>query len=315
MFEAPYWRENENSGNIFSYRSASKEYAIKLAEHVKTDISDMRIAIDCANGAVCSSAQKLFEMLGCDTSFIFDKPDGKNINLECGSTDMSFLCKYVKENSFDCGIAFDGDGDRCLFVDDMGCEVDGDVMLALLAEDMKERGILKNNSVVVTVLSNIGLESYCRNLGIKTLLCDVGDKNVSDMMYNEDVDLGGEGSGHIIFADNSRHGDGMFTALKMLSLIKRKGQNLSILSGRIPRVPQVMRNIRLSSDDILRVKRSGELDRICEDFGRKNISDGRCVVRASGTEPCVRVMVQKEDRYDAETMALDIEREIMRILR
>ncbi|MBE6574538.1 MAG: phosphoglucosamine mutase [Ruminococcaceae bacterium] len=311
LFESRYWREYEKCGTANIVTHAQMDYAHHLYSLLDTDISELEIAVDCANGAASSVASMLFDLTGCRTHFIFCEPDGKNINDRCGSTDMSQLSRYVRENHLDCGIAFDGDADRCLFTDEKGNRISGDIIMALCARDLASRGMLKGERIIATVMSDPGLSEFCEGLGIKVELCNVGDRNVSLTMKKTGANLGGEESGHIIFGDMATHGDGLLTSLMMLSVMARKKLPLSELVFDIPRYSTVTRNIRVTDREGIKEKVKEVNDEATKELGNK----GRAVVRVSGTESCIRISVSTKDALFSEATADRIESRIREFLK
>jgi len=253
-----------------------------------------RIAIDCANGAASETARLLFRRLHAEFEIIADEPDGVNINVECGSTHLNYLADMMKTRRFDIGIAFDGDADRCLIVDEKGNKVDGDMILAVMARDMKESGTLKNNAFIGTVVSNAGMDIFARENGFEFHRSDVGDRNVLEMMRDLDCNLGGESSGHVIFTDIMTTGDGQLTAIKFLNVLCTSGRTVSELISDVPRLPQVMPSFKLSGGDRQRDAIMSH-PRLKEEIGRQEAlldGNGRIHIRPSGTEPIIRVLVE-----------------------
>ena len=253
-----------------------------------------RIAIDCANGAASETARSLFTAIGADFDIFFDNPNGVNINDECGSTHIEALHEIVKNGHYDIGFAFDGDADRCLAVDERGETIDGDMMLAVLACDMKKAGKLRGSGMVGTIITNAGFESFAHNNGLILHRAAVGDRNVLEMMWEKDCNIGGESSGHLIFSDDSTAGDGQLTALKMLNTLTSSGKKASELVQGFTRFPQVMPGYTLTGgaeqrDAIMSDPRlEAEIAR-CQQL----LSDeGRILIRPSGTEPLIRVLVE-----------------------
>lgn len=274
-----------------SEKSAFEEYINHIAS-ASADVSGIRVAIDCANGSASTTAKKVFSKIGADFDIFCDKPDGWNINYGCGSTHLENLRNIVLNGSYDIGIAFDGDADRCLAVDELGNEIDGDKIMAVLAKHMKDKGKLTGNTVVATVYSNLGLHCYARENDIKVLCAKAGDRYVLEEMQKGGYSLGGEKSGHIIALDFATTGDGQLTAALLLSLLKESGKKASEVFSKIEMYPQVLRGIEVpnNSKNVLAQKpqvaaaiREGE-----EILG----SEGRILVRPSGTEALVRVMVE-----------------------
>lgn len=253
-----------------------------------------RIAIDCGNGASSETARMLFRQLHAEFEIIADEPDGVNINVDCGSTHINYLQDIMRTGRFGIGFAFDGDADRCLIVDERGEPVDGDQIMAALSRDMRDAGNLKSNGFVGTVVSNSGMDVFARNEGFVFHRSAVGDRNVLEMMLETGCNLGGEFSGHVIFTDDATTGDGQLTAVKFLNLLIKTGKTVSELIGDIPRYPQVMPSYRLKGG-------AAERDAIMADDGfaaeiKKQeallAGEGRVLVRPSGTEPLIRVLVE-----------------------
>jgi len=285
------------------HRYWSKEYT-KFIAGVSEGRYDGRIAIDCANGASSETARVLFTELGLEFSIFSDKPDGVNINDKCGSTHIEALQDIVRNGSFSIGFAFDGDADRCLVVDERGEIVDGDMILGVLARDMTSSGKLKGSAIVGTVVSNSGMDVYAQNNNFKFLRAPVGDRNVLDMMRETGSNLGGESSGHIIFLDDTTTGDGQLTAIKFLNVLISSGKTVSELVSDIPRYPQVMPSYKLTggADQRDAIMASPLL---WDEIARQEkllAGEGRILVRPSGTEPLIRVLVE------AKTEALAVEK-------
>ena len=264
----------------------------------------LRIALDTANGATTTVAPRLFRELGFDVELLGAAPDGRNINLDCGSTHPERLARTVRERRCRVGVAFDGDGDRAILVDADGRIVDGDAVLLMCARHMKATGTLRNNAVVATVMSNIGLEIGLRESDIDLVRCPVGDKYVMEEMLRRDISLGGEQSGHIIFSDHLFTGDGIVTALSVLRVMADTGRELSDLSGQLVTYPQVLLNVRVREKKDLRgVPAVAEaMDRV----ERRLAGHGRLLVRYSGTEPLLRVMLEGKDQQEIQGWAAEI---------
>jgi phosphoglucosamine mutase len=264
------------------------------------------VAVDCANGSASATAQKLFSELGAECHLLFCEPDGININDACGSTHTEALARYVVDNGLDAGVAFDGDADRCLCVDENGELVDGDMIMAICALDMKKRGKLSRNTVVGTVMTNLGFIKFCEANGIRFNTTKVGDRYVLEEMLLEEYDFGGEQSGHVVFRDFATTGDGQLTAVQLLSLMRREGKKLSELKQVMHRYPQCMVNVPVSPEG----KVNFFTDPVIKDAVAKakkllNENDGRIVVRPSGTEPLIRVMTEGLDQALIERVAKD----------
>ncbi|MBQ0011036.1 MAG: phosphoglucosamine mutase [Ruminococcus sp.] len=290
-------------GKITFASEAATDYIAHLKSTVLYAPSEMRVAVDCANGSASVTAKRLFADLGVQADILFDHPNGTNINESCGSTHMEALSAYVTEHKLDCGIAFDGDADRCLFVDENGNLTDGDMLMAICSLDLKERGRLNRNTVVGTVMTNFGFGKFCEENGLRFASTKVGDRFVLEEMLLEDYSFGGEQSGHIIFRDFATTGDGQLTAVQVLSLMKRKGKKLSELSGVMTRYPQVTLNIRTTADGKIRFYTDGEITKAIESAKEQLDSHGRILVRPSGTEPLIRVMVESMDTEEMQTVA------------
>ena len=277
------------------YRS---EYIGHLREILPPDprARTMRIAVDCANGATTTVAPRLFAELGFDARCIGCAPDGRNINLDCGSTHPQGLARIVADGGYDLGIAYDGDGDRAIFVDGAGRIVDGDAVMLMCAKQMRAEGRLKGDAIVATVMSNIGLELALREAGIGLVRCAVGDKYVMEEMLRRDLALGGEQSGHVIFSDYLFTGDGIATSLQVLRTVLASGRSLADLASEIVVYPQVLLNLRVREK--VDLKTIPEVDAVMTDVESRLAGNGRLLVRYSGTEPLLRVMLEGRDEAE-----------------
>ena len=294
----------------YAAHKASEGYIDHLVDTVSGDMGGLRILVDCANGAASATAGRLFERLKnlqCD--IINADPDGVNINNKCGSTHMDMLAAMVTAGGYDLGIAFDGDADRCLAVDELGQDIDGDQIMAACGLALKEEGKLGGDTVVATVMSNIGLHRFVKEHQMKVVCTSVGDRNVLECMLENGYAIGGEQSGHMIFLEHATTGDGQLTALQILDLLSRRGTKASALFGQCARFPQVLINVSISGGNPAkeRVMASQWLkDSIAEQEAVLK-DDGRILVRPSGTEALIRVMVEAADpdvaRTSAETVA------------
>ena len=282
-------------GRVSRRDSAVADYVDFLARAIGAQLSGVRVAIDCANGASSVTARLLFERLGAECHFIGDEPDGGNINLGCGSTHLDKLAKYVVDNGLDCGVAFDGDADRCLAVDEKGAEIDGDKIIAILATGMKQAGTLEQDTAVVTVMSNMGFMEYMREHGMKTAITAVGDRYVLEEMRDNGYSIGGEQSGHIILLDHATTGDGQLTAGMLLRTLAEKHCKMSELNGLYTRFPQVMVNVKATPEEKARYKEDEYIAGFIESQQQSLMGLGRVLVRVSGTEPLIRVMVEGRD--------------------
>jgi phosphoglucosamine mutase len=263
-----------------------------------------RLAIDTANGATTTVAPRLFRELGYDVSVIGNSPDGRNINLDCGSTHPARLAGAVRGGDFRMGVAFDGDGDRAIFVDHAGRIVDGDAVMLLSARHMKAQGRLNGNAVVATVMSNIGLEIALRESGIDLVRCPVGDKYVMEEMLKRNISIGGEQSGHIIFSEHLFTGDGIATALSVMRVLADTGRELADLASELVTYPQVLINVPVREKKELRAVPAiaDAMDRV----EQRLAGQGRLLVRYSGTEPLLRVMIEGRDQQEIQGWAREI---------
>jgi len=292
-----YKMTGDNVGRISrDHAEWTNEYVKFLASASTAGRYNGRIAIDCANGAASETARLLFRSLHAEFEIIADEPDGININVECGSTHLSYLKDMMKSGRFGIGIAFDGDADRCLILDEKGNTVDGDMILAVMARDMKKSETLNGNAFVGTIVSNAGMDIFARDNGFTFHRSDVGDWNVLELMHKLNCNLGGESSGHIIFSDYITCGDGQLTAIKFLNVLTASGKTVSELIGDIPRLPQVMPSFHLKDgpsqrDYIMSHPKLAEEIKKHEETLKGN---GRINVRPSGTEPIIRVLVEAE---------------------
>ncbi len=270
-------------------------------ENYNTD--DFVVAIDTANGATSVVAEKVFTALGIKHYIMNNTPNGININQNCGSTHLDMLKKYVVENNCNLGIAYDGDGDRCLAVDENGNEIDGDRLLAIISNYMKEKGTLKNNTVVATVMSNLGLKKYAESNGLNFVQTKVGDRYVLEEMLKNGYNIGGEQSGHIIFLDYNPTGDGILTSLMLIKIMLEKGLAISKLCDIIRIYPQVLINAKVNSDKKYDFDKDPEIKSEMEKLEKEFSGNGRVLIRPSGTEPLVRVMIEGEDQGYIKTKA------------
>lgn len=298
----PSGPDGRGVGVASELRDALDEYV----DHVVAVLGDrrlggLRVVVDCANGAAFRAAPRVLRELGAHVEVLHAAPNGANINDGCGSTDPSDLQRAVVAVGADAGLAFDGDADRLIAVDEDGDVVDGDQILAIAAFDLQERGLLRHDAVVVTQMANGGLHRVLRDAGIEVVEVEVGDRNVLDALARRDLALGGEQSGHIIFPDLSTTGDGILTGALLLDVVEGTGQRLSRLASIVERVPQELRAVPVADKD--RLDGDGDFWReahaVMEDLG----DDGRVLVRPSGTENVVRVMVEASDADAAATAA------------
>ena len=274
---------------------ALDDYLAFLTKTTTEKFGGIKVALDCANGAAYKAAPLAMLDLGAQLCIIHNEPDGTNINDKCGSTHMDDLKAMVVENGADIGFAFDGDADRCLAVDEEGNLIDGDKILAICGLDMKQRGCLEKDTIVGTVMSNLGLTMMGRENGIEILQTAVGDRYVLERMLADGYNIGGEQSGHVIFLDYNSTGDGVLTAIQLLSVLKRSGKKASELADVMQVLPQVLVNARVNN-----AKKNNYMDdevvrKGIEELEQEFSQDGRVLIRTSGTEPMVRVMIEGKD--------------------
>ena len=290
--ELPY-AERENIGCTVDYAAGRNRYVGYLISLATRSYRDVKVGLDCANGASWMIAKNVFDALGAKTYVINNQPDGVNINTNCGSTHIEGLQKYVVENGLDVGFAFDGDADRCLCVDENGNLVDGDAIIYIYGRYLKERGKLLGNKVVTTVMSNFGLYKALDAIDVEYEKTAVGDKYVYENMQQNGYRLGGEQSGHIIFKKYATTGDGILTAIKMMEVMLEKKSTLSELASPFKVYPQVLTNVRVQ--DKATVNADADVQLAVAEVADALGSDGRILVRESGTEPVIRVMVEAGD--------------------
>ena len=280
----------EKIGKLYSGNELTQKYVQHIKQSISGDLSGIKIALDCANGATTGVAPFIFGDLEADIETIGCKPNGININDNVGSTKIDTIANFVKENNVDVGFAFDGDGDRVLAVDSKGNIVDGDKIMFILAKHLKEQGELKDNMVVSTVMSNIGFYKAIEENGLQTVKTAVGDRYVVEEMRNNDYSLGGEQSGHIILMNYATTGDGILTAVKLADIIKTSGKSLEELAGEVSIYPQKLVNIKVI--DKKSAMEDVEILAECEKVEEELEGNGRILLRASGTENLIRVMVE-----------------------
>ena len=287
---------NDELGVIRSGETLVEQYIDHIVSTVEGDLSGIRVVADCANGSASATAAKIFAKLGADVTILNDEPNGVNINDNCGSTHIDVLGKYVRENGFDLGVAFDGDADRCLAVDENGELVDGDKLIAIFASQLKQEGKLANNTAVVTVMSNMGFFKFAEQAGIHVEKTSVGDRYVLQNMLEHGHCIGGEQSGHIIFREFMTTGDGQLTAVQLLRAIKKSGKKLSELAQLMQVYPQVILNVRADKEMKRMVKVDEGVLKRQQQLEEGMNGNGRILVRPSGTEPVIRIMVEGLDR-------------------
>ena len=257
---------------------------------------DFVVGLDTANGATYQVAEKVFKALGINYKIINNNPNGININDRCGSTHLEGLKKYVVENKLSLGVAYDGDGDRCLAVDEKGNEIDGDKILAIISQSLRRKGKLSKDTIVATVMSNLGLNKYTRDNGLELIQTKVGDRYVLEEMLKDGFNLGGEQSGHVILLDYNPTGDGILTSLMLIKTILEEGKKASELGDEIKLYPQVLVNAKVNSEKKYDYKENKEIKDAIEKLEKEFAGQGRVLIRPSGTEPLVRVMIEGEDQ-------------------
>lgn len=293
-------------GKISFSSKAVDDYIFHLAMTADGDFKGMKIALDCANGSASVTARALFTRLGAKCFIINETPNGTNINENCGSTHLEQLQKFVVENKCDIGFAFDGDADRLLVVDENGEVVDGDKIIAVCSKFMKENNKLKNNTAVVTVMSNMGFFKFCEKNDINCVKTKVGDRYVLEEMVKNGYVIGGEQSGHIIFLDYATTGDGQMSAIQVLNVLKSTGKKISELASEMQVYPQVLINVRVSNFGKTRLDKDEEVQLAIREASEELGDTGRVLVRVSGTEPLVRVMLEGEDYNQIKSLAESI---------
>ncbi|MGI6669931.1 MAG: phosphoglucosamine mutase [Acetivibrionales bacterium] len=286
--------------------NALRDYIEFLKETADVSLKGLKIAIDCANGASYKAAPAIFAELGARVFAINDKPDGLNINKGCGSTHISGLQEHVIQTGADLGFAFDGDADRVLAVDEKGNVVDGDRIMAIIGLALKQSGRLEKDTIVVTVMSNMGLDIMAEKYGINLVKTKVGDRYVLEEMLEKGYVIGGEQSGHVIFLKHNTTGDGLLTALQLLNVLKSSGKKLSELASVMQVLPQVLKNARVKNENKHCYMDDEVVARLCRELENEFHGEGRVLIRPSGTEPLVRVMIEGKDKDYIEKKAAEL---------
>ena len=303
-----------DSGNLEEHTAANdkigiSEYALDLEDEyvyffrklfddvIETNNrTDFIVGIDTANGATYKVAEKVFKNLGINYKIINNTPNGVNINDNCGSTHLDNIKKFVKENKLSLGIAYDGDGDRCLAIDENGEEIDGDKLLAIISQNLRKHNKLNKDTIVATVMSNLGLNKYARDNGLEFLQTKVGDRYVLEEMLKNGYNLGGEQSGHIILLDYNPTGDGILTSLMLIKTILEENKKASELGSLVKKYPQTLVNAKVNSDKKYDYDKDAQIKEAIAKLEREFAGNGRVLIRPSGTEPLVRVMIEGEDQ-------------------
>ncbi len=291
-------------GRRIHMKKAAQEYIDHIVSTTDVSLEGMKVVLDCANGAASEVAPWIFKLLGAEVIPYYNMPDGNNINDNCGSTHPDQLSRLVPELGADVGLAFDGDADRLIAVDEHGNVVDGDKIMSICAMDMKQRGTLAKETLVATVMSNMGMEATLKNNGIKLLRTDVGDRYVLERMLADGYNLGGEQSGHVIFLDNNTTGDGILSGVQLLSVLKREGKQLSRLAKRVEIYPQVLVNATVNNAKKYDYQDDAEIQKAIKELEKRFAGEGRVLIRTSGTEPLVRVMIEGKDHAEITKQAV-----------
>lgn len=289
MQELPY-ATRENIGRTVDFSAGRNRYIGYLISIPTRSFKNYRVGLDCSNGSASSVAKSVFDALGAKTYVINNNPDGTNINTNCGSTHIEVMQKFVKEKHLDVGFAYDGDADRCIAVDHLGNVIDGDLIMYVCGKYMMERGKLENNTIVTTIMSNLGLYKACDRAGIRYEKTAVGDKYVCENMMANGHSLGGEQSGHIIFSKHATTGDGILTSLMVMEVMIEKKTSLNVLASEVTIYPQLLKNVRVSNKAAAR--NNAAVKEAIAEVEKELGDEGRILVRESGTEPVIRVMVE-----------------------
>lgn len=304
--ETPSYKLGGDVGNRLFSKHAVKDYIDHVVATTDVRFDGMTIALDCANGSASVCAKDIFTALGAKCIMLSDTPDGTNINENCGSTHPEELMHFVKTASLDLGLAFDGDADRMLAVDENGELVDGDKVIAICAKRMKEEGRLKQDTAVVTVMSNMGFFKFCDAEGIQCARTAVGDRYVLERMLKDDYNIGGEQSGHVIFLDYATTGDGELSGVQLIETVVKSGKKLSELASVMTVYPQVLINVKVSPEGKQKYNNDEYIIAATQKAEMELMGDGRVLVRVSGTEPLVRVMLEGKDIDHIQKLGEDI---------
>ena len=295
-------------GNCLAAPRAVEKYKEFLKSSATESFEGMTVVLDCANGSASGIAADVFKELGAKVISWADEPDGCNINDLCGSTHPDSLQELMTERMADAGFAFDGDADRVIAADEMGNIVDGDRIMGICAKEMKAEGRLKDNMLVVTVLSNLGLKLRMKELGINVVETAVGDRYIIERMRQKGYTLGGEQSGHIIFYDKNTTGDGMLSAIQVMNILAKTKKRFSVLADEVPILPQVMVNVIVKPEDKAAALEDADMKAAIADVEKRLEGEGRVLVRASGTEPLIRIMLEGKSEEQINPLAISIAR-------
>ncbi len=309
------FENNKEIGRSFFCKNAVADYVDYVCKTTECgDLSGIKVIVDCANGSASTTAASIFKKLKVNADFINDAPDGFNINENCGSTHIDRLANYVREGNYDVGVAFDGDADRCLAVDEDGNIIDGDQLIAIFAKHMKNNNCLAGDTVVVTVMSNLGFFHFAKENNINLEVTKVGDRYVLEKMLTNGHKIGGEQSGHIIFKDFANTGDGQLTAVQLLNCIKNSGKSFSELASVMNKFPQVLVNVKANSEQKEIYLNSSEIEEYIQKKKQLLGEDGRILVRCSGTEPIIRVMIEGKNKNLIKEMSNEIAEKIVEVV-
>lgn len=295
-----------NVGKRSTIHSQLDDYAGFVKSSIKGDLKGLKVAIDCANGAAYKVAPKALRELGAEVYVINDEPNGVNINCNCGSTHIEQLQKFVLEKGADVGLAFDGDADRVLAVDENGKLIDGDQIMSIIGLELKKEGKLAKDTIVVTVMSNLGFDIMAKREGINIEKTNVGDRYVLENMLQNGYVLGGEQSGHIIFLEYNTTGDGLLTGVQLLNVLKTSGQKLSELASVMQVLPQVLKNAKIKNENKTKYLEDSVVCKMCKELEEEFKGEGRVLIRPSGTEPLVRVMIEGKDQEYITARAIEL---------
>ncbi len=285
---------------------ALDDYIAFVKTTIACDFKGIKVALDCANGASYKAAPLTLYELGAQVSVIHNEPDGVNINRNCGSTHLQELQRFVLETGSDIGLAFDGDADRMLAIDEKGNTIDGDQIMAIIGLELKKKGKLAKDTIVATVMSNLGFDIMAKQEGLNIVKTKVGDRYVLEEMLGKGYVLGGEQSGHIIFLEHNTTGDGLLTALQLLSVIKSTGKKASELASVMQILPQVLKNAKVRNDNKHKYLEDEVIAKLCKDLEQEFHGEGRVLIRPSGTEPLVRVMIEGKDQQYITNRAVEL---------
>lgn len=296
---------SESIGRCNDYIQGRNRYISYLSSIPVNSFRGYKVGLDCSNGSAFTIAKTVFDMLGADTYIINNKPDGTNINRDCGSTHIEHLAQYVRNNGLDMGFAFDGDADRCIAINEKGEIVDGDAIIYIAGNYLKEHGQLKDDTVVVTVMSNLGFFNAIKEKGMKACVTDVGDKYVSAEILANGYSVGGEQSGHVIFNKYATTGDGILTAILLADIVVGEKSMMSHLHAGLHIMPQKLKNIRVNNKK--EIMESEKILKYIEDTNNKLSGSGRLLFRASGTEPLIRIMAEADSLVGCEKIISEAE--------